>query len=51
MVENIVICHEIRTLQSECCVRVRHVLDTDTCMTFARHVSDTPMSYQILNNH
>jgi len=43
--------YEVRTLQSECHVRVRYGSDTDTCKILVRHVSDTPMPCQILNNH
>jgi len=43
--------YEARTLQSDCRVRVEHVSDTGTCLTLARHVSDTLMPCQILNNY
>ena len=32
-------------------VRIGHMLDTDTCKTFARYVSDTQKLYRILKNY
>ena len=50
-VADTIIDYEAHTLQSDWCVCVEYVSDTNTCKTLVCHVSDSPKLCRILKNY